>query len=769
MSKLVIVESPAKAKTITKFLGKGFVVRSSFGHVRDLPKSKMGIDIEHNFEPHYIISKDKAKVAKELKEAAKKSNEILFATDEDREGEAISWHLAQMLDIEPEEAKRITFHEITKTAIVHAVENPRALNLKLVDAQQARRVLDRLVGYELSPFLWRKVAKGLSAGRVQSVAVRLVVEREREIQSFKSEEYWTIEAIFESLNSKITTVTTGSRLGGINQKSDDETQTFTAKLHAIGEKKLGKMDLKNRKQVDGIVKDLDGAGYKVNKIEHKESKRTPPPPFTTSRLQQEANNRLGFSAKQTMRLAQQLYEGVELGSEGSVGLITYMRTDSVNLSDKFLSEAHALIGNDFGARYQLASPRRYQIKSKGAQEAHEAIRPTEVSYTPDSVKVFLDKNQYKLYDLIWRRAVASQMAQAELSSLTVDIIASSPCEGGKARGGYTFRATGQTIIFDGFIKLYPDSAKEIILPPLKENEDLNCRELKPEQHFTEPPARYSDAALIKALEEHGIGRPSTYAPTIATIEDRKYVERDEKKKLKPTDIAFLVNDLLVEHFPRVVDYQFTAQMEEDLDKIARGEKEWRPLIADFYHPFKQNLDQKDRELNKKDITEEKTDETCDKCGSPMIIKLGRYGKFLACGNYPECKNTKPLKGQENEAAAPAPTDIVCDKCGNMMVRRQGRYGPFLGCSNYPKCKNIINIEIKTNLKCPKCEKGDVVERRSKRGKIFYGCNRYPECDFVLWNKPTGELCPDCKQPLVYGPKGTVKCSNKECVFQKTSA
>src|SRR3989339_1241655 len=609
MSQLVIVESPAKAKTISKFLGKNFVVKSSFGHVRDLPKSKMGIDIENNFAPQYINSRDKSKVIKELKDAAKKTKGVLFATDEDREGEAISWHLAQVLGLDPEKAQRIAFHEITKTAVEHAIENPRALDLKMVDAQQARRILDRLVGYELSPFLWRKVAKGLSAGRVQSVAMRLTVEREREILDFKPDEYWSVEGVFQN----------------------KEKIEFNAKLSATPDKKLEKLDIKNKETADKIFADLVGVSYTVSAVEKKASKRNPPPPFTTSSLQQDANNRLGFSAKQTMRLAQQLYEGVELGSEGSVGLITYMRTDAVNLSTKFLTEANETIKKEFGDKYALDAPRAYKNKSKNAQEAHEAVRPTEAARTPDDVAPFLEKNQLRLYELIWRRAMATQMAPSEINAATIEI---------ESENKYTFRATGQTIVFDGFLKLYPDKSKENLLPTLQAGTAVDCTELKPEQHFTEPPARYNDASLVKALEEYGIGRPSTYAPTIATIEDRGYVERNDQKRLAPKDIAFVVNDLLVAHFPQIVDLDFTAQMEESFDEVARGEKKRRKIIGDFYKPFKKNLKIKDKELDKKELTEEKSEEICDKCNAPMVIKIGRYGKFLACSAYPECKNIK---------------------------------------------------------------------------------------------------------------------------------
>ena len=683
MSQLVIVESPAKAKTISKFLGKNFVVKSSFGHVRDLPKSKMGIDIENNFAPQYINSRDKSKVIKELKDAAKKTKGVLFATDEDREGEAISWHLAQVLGVDPEKAQRIAFHEITKTAVEHAIENPRALDLKMVDAQQARRILDRLVGYELSPFLWRKVAKGLSAGRVQSVAMRLTVEREREILDFKPDEYWSVEGVFQN----------------------KEKIEFNAKLSATPDKKLEKLDIKNKETADKIFADLVGVSYTVSAVEKKASKRNPPPPFTTSSLQQDANNRLGFSAKQTMRLAQQLYEGVELGSEGSVGLITYMRTDAVNLSTKFLTDAHAVIAEEFGDKYNLDKPRVYTNKSKNAQEAHEAIRPTEARRTPAVVEPFLEKNQFKLYELIWSRAMGTQMSAADVASTGANITSTN---------NYVFRATGQTIVFDGFLKLYPEKSKDNALPNLVNGENVNCQEIKTEQHHTEPPARYNDAALVKALEEYGVGRPSTFAPTIATIEDRGYVERDEKKRLKPRDVAFVVNDLLVQHFPNIVDFSFTAQMEENFDAIARGEKQWQPVIADFYHPFKENLKIKDKEIAQKEkIPDETTDEVCEKCGKPMVIKTGRFGKFMACTGYPECKTTK-------------------------------------------------NIDVVTGVKCPKCLEGDLAERRSKRGKTFYGCNKYPKCDFALWDKPTGDKCDKCGSLMTQSFKGEVKCSNKEC-------
>jgi len=751
MSTLVIVESPTKAKTISRFLGKDFIVKSSFGHVRDLPKSKLGVDVKKNYEPVYEISKDKNKTVKELKAAAKKSKEILFATDEDREGEAISWHLAHILGVKPEKARRIVFHEITKHAIDEAIKHPRPLDLKMFDSQQARRILDRLVGYKLSPFLWRKVAKGLSAGRVQSVAVRLVVEREREIDAFDSEEYWTVEGNFHETDEP--------PLNPPLPKGGTAT-AFAAKLHAIDGKKLKKLDIKKKKQVDKILADLKNVKYEISKVEQKKKTRNPLAPFITSTLQQEANHRLGYSAKQTMRIAQQLYEGVAIAGNGQVGLITYMRTDSTNLSDKFLTEASEFINKEYGAKYTLDKPRIFKKKSKGAQEAHEAIRPTHAEYSSESIQDSLTPQQLKLYNLIWRRAIASQMTAAELNAATIEV---------NSENNYLFRATGQTIAFDGFLKLYPEKAKENLLPELKKDDKVDCEELKPEQHFTEPPARYSDATLVKALEEFGIGRPSTYAPTIGTIESRNYVERDENKRLKPNDIAYLVNDLLVKHFDKIVDFKFTADMEKYFDDIADGELKWQNVIGDFYEPFKKNLDKKDKELTKKELTEETTDEKCEKCGESMVIKMGRFGKFMACSNYPDCKNTKNIvKDEDGKEVTEEPelTDEKCEKCGEPMVKKHGRFGPFFGCSAYPECKTIKNIEIKTNVKCVKCDKGEIVEKKSKRGKTFYACNQYPDCKYALWSKPTGDKCPECKELLVYGAKDTVKCGSKECKYKK---
>ncbi|HLD19771.1 MAG TPA: type I DNA topoisomerase [Patescibacteria group bacterium] len=742
--KLVIVESPTKAKTISRFLGKGYTVESSFGHIRDLPQKTMGLDIEHDFKPHYVTPKDKLVLAKKLKTLAAKADEIYFATDEDREGEAIAWHLVQLLKPPKEKIKRITFHEITKHAIENALEHPRTIDQDLVDAQQGRRILDRLVGYELSPFLWRKVAKGLSAGRVQSVAVRLIVDREREIEKFTQEEYWTLMAALSPSPLQ--------REGG-GEVTAPERTVIEASLYAKNDKKYDKLDIKTQEMMEEIVRDLKDASYTIKSIEKKEKKRNPYPPFTTSTLQQSANNRLGMSAKQTMRIAQQLYEGVDIGEHGSIGLITYMRTDSFNLADKFLTEARDYIQQSFGEKYLPESPNRYKTKSKGAQEAHEAIRPTDPTLEPDAIKQYLDNGQYRLYRLIWQRAVASQMSPAVMDQTTITIQSNQ----------YTFHSTGSIIKFPGFMKVYSMKTEEKILPELKENQKLALEELKPEQHFTEPPPRYTEASLVKALEERGIGRPSTYAPTISTIVERNYVEKEEKK-LKPTEIGTIVNDVLVEHFPQIVDYEFTAKMEQDLDEIADNHKEWVPMMKEFYEPFKKNLTLKDKELKKSDITEEKTDEICEKCNKPMVIKIGRYGKFLACTGYPECKNTHPIDGNGDPLPDKEPiiSDEKCEKCDAPMQLKHGRFGPFYGCSNYPSCKNIKNIEISTGVACPKCDKGDIIERKSKRGKPFYSCNQYPTCKNAYWSKPTGEPCPSCTSLLVFGAKNTIQCSNKEC-------
>lgn len=743
---LVIVESPAKAKTISKILGNKYVVRASMGHVRDLPKSQMGIDTKHKFEPTYIVPMEKKKVVKELKGYLKKDVNLYLATDEDREGEAIGWHLLQALEVNPKktQVKRIVFHEITEGAIKEALKNPRDLDQWLVDAQQARRILDRLVGYELSPLLWKKIRYGLSAGRVQSVAVRLVVEREREIRAFKPEEYWSIDGLF---------------LKGKEQ--------FEAALSKYKGKEL---KVTNGKDAEKILKDLKGASYEVTKVEEKDVKRSPSPPFTTSTLQQEAARKLGYSVKRTMTIAQQLYEGIEHG-RGATGLITYMRTDSFNLSAVALKQAKEVISDEFGKDYALETPRFYKSK-KGAQEAHEAIRPVDLSLKPDDVKSYLDKDQYRLYELIWKRTLACQMKEAELKAVGVDITA---MDGSKSTD-YVFRATGQTIKFPGFMRVYVEdydqpeeklAEQEKILPAMKKGDEVKLKDLKPNQHFTKPPARYTEASLVKKLESEGIGRPSTYAPTITTIMARGYIEK-EAKQLKPTDLAEVVTDMLVANFPEVIDYKFTAEMEESLDKIAEGKKEWVPVIDSFYGGFHKLIEEKSKTLNKADLVNlEKTEEKCEKCGSLMIVKLGRYGKFLSCSNYPKCKNAKPMEGGQKVEKSEATLELEkklngkkCDKCGSAMEVRHGRFGEFLGCSGYPKCKNIQPIVKLTGVKCPECKDGQLIERHARKtGKAFYGCNKYPKCKFATWDKPTGDLCKKCKGLMVEKKDGPVcmKC------------
>ena len=735
--KLIIVESPTKAKTISKFLGKEYIVKSSFGHLRDLPKSKLGVDTENDFEPEYVINPKSKKQATELKKQAKECDEIILASDEDREGEAISWHLAQLLNLKgfgngksEKKYKRIVFHEITKSAIKEALKNPRDIDMNLVDAQQARRILDRLVGYKLSPLLWKKIRYGLSAGRVQSVAVRLIVEKEEEINKFKPEEYWNITAELKKI-------------------TDKSQESFEARLVKVDSKSIGKLGVKNQDEAEKIKQDLEKANYEIEKITKKETKKNPLPPFTTSTLQQASSNKFGYSAKQTMMIAQQLYEGISLGQKGSSGLITYMRTDSLSLSKSSLESADKYIKAKFGKEY--SERRSFKTKSKGAQEAHEAIRPANPELEPNSIKEFLDSKQFKLYELIWQRMVASQMASAIVDSTSIDILA-----GDK----YTLRANGSTIKFEGFLKVHPMKSEEIVLPELTEKEKLGLIKIISEQHFTQPPARFNEASLIKVLEELGIGRPSTYAPTISTIQDRGYIEKIEKR-LHPQEIGVIVNKLLVEHFPKIVDVKFTAKMEEDLDKVAENKKDWVIILNDFYKPFNKNLMEKEKEIDKKELTEEKTNEKCEKCKSPMIIKLGRFGKFMACSNYPDCKNTKQLN-DKGEIEEPETTNEVCEKCGKPMTFKIGRYGKFLGCSGYPDCKNIKSIVKSTGVQCPECDKGEIVEKKSKAGKIFYACNQYPSCKHALWSKPTGEKCSKCDSLMVYAKNDSVTCSSKEC-------
>ena len=691
--KLLIVESPAKAKTIQKYLGKDFIVKASMGHVIDLPENEFGVDIEKGFKPKYTTIKGKAKVLKEIKEAAKKSSEVYLATDPDREGEAISWHIANALKrVKKDGIYRVRFNEITKKAIAEAVKNPDKIDENKVYAQQARRILDRIVGYTISPLLSRKFKKALSAGRVQSVALRLICDREEEIRDFKKREYWTVEALLEK-----------------------EKKDFKAKAVAVDGKKLGKFDIPNKEKADELIKRVEGRPFKVVKVERKERRRKPPAPFITSTLQQEASKRFGFPAKLTMQIAQQLYEGIDLGSE-RVGLITYMRTDSTRVSDEAVKEVRKFIASEFGKESLPARARSYEGKApKSAQDAHEAIRPTSVFRTPESVKKYLTPEQYKLYDLIWRRFVASQMKDAVFNTVSADLEA----------GGITFRATGSTLKEEGFLKVYPVEVEEKLLPELREGEEVKAKEVKGVQHFTEPPPRYTEGTLVKALEEEGVGRPSTYATIISNIIQRGYVEK-EKQKLKPTELGEFINSLLKKLFPKIVDVKFTASVEEELDKIEEGRKDWRELLKEFYFgEFKELLEKAEEEL--KGLKGEEVGRKCPECGAPLLKVHGRYGAFIACSAYPECRYKESIKEEEK-------TGRKCPECGGELLVKRGRFGRFIACSNYPECKHTEPI---TYGKCPKCKEGDIVERRSKKGKVFYGCSRYPECDFVSSRPPKG--------------------------------
>ena len=748
---LVIVESPAKAKTIEKFLGKGYKVLASYGHVRALPSKQGSVDIEHDFAPNYQVLAESKKHIDLLKKEVAKSSELILATDLDREGEAIAWHLLEALGIDENgdkpQVKRVTFHEITKPAILAAMANPRHIDRGLVDAQQARSVLDYLVGFNLSPFLWKKIRYGLSAGRVQSVALRLVCERESEIEAFKPREYWTIEALL----------------------ANSAGAGFTARLHSIDGAKLDKFAIGDQARAEAVMADLQQAGFRIAKLEKKERKRNPAAPFTTSTLQQEANRKLGFSARKTMSTAQKLYEGIDIG-EGSQGLITYMRTDSLALSQQATSEAREVICQLYGQDYALTSPRIFKNKSKNAQEAHEAVRPTSIADTPDKIKSHLTTDQFRLYQLIWKRTVASQMTPAVFDATSVDI---------SAGERYSFRASGQIIRFPGFMTLYiegtdngDDEDKEGLLPALAEGEDLHRQQLTQEKHFTQPPPRFTEASLVKTLEEFGIGRPSTSASIMNTMVTRKYV-RLEKRIFYPEDVGRVVTKLLTEHFSRYVDYDFTAAMEEDLDAISRGEKDWTPSVKQFWDPFIALLEQKDQEVSKADLTTEKTDKSCPECSKKLVIKLGRSGRFLACSGFPDCRHTEPLEANGQPAEEPVMSDEKCDKCGAGMLIKTGRYGKFLACSAYPACKNIQPLEkpVSLDIGCPQCKEGEMMEKKSRYGKIFYSCNRYPKCKYALWNPPKQEACPKCAWPLTEikttKRSGTVqRCPQENCDWQK---
>ena len=732
MSKsLVVVESPAKARTIKKILGRDYIVESSVGHIRDLPTKELGVDIENAFAPKYVLIRGKGKVVKALQSEARKVENIYLAADPDREGEAICWHLAEELKRTKKPIYRITYNEITKSAILNAIENPGEIDMSLVDAQQARRVLDRLVGYQISPILWRSVKPGLSAGRVQSVAVRLICEREAEIEKFEPQEYWTLTATLTPI---------------------DVEHLFPAKLHKIGSKKgeINNYGFRiDEERAKALAADAKTKPYVVEKVEKRERRQRPVPPFITSTLQQEASRKLRFAAKKTMFIAQQLYEGLEIGREGSVGLITYMRTDSTRVAQEAVQAARNYIQEIYGKTYLPARAVNYRSK-KGAQDAHEAIRPTVPLRTPAELKPYLNTEQYRLYDLIWKRFIASQMKPAILDATTIDIQA----------GTYLFRATGSVIKFEGFRRIYMEGKDDstanenqageenINLPTVKAGDTLDLRQLEPKQHFTQPPPRYNEATLVKILEAKGIGRPSTYASILSTIQDRGYVTR-ERRQLAPTDVGRLVNALLIKGFENIVDVKFTAEMEEQLDTIAEGKVKWSQTLGEFYPSFRTALQEApDKMYEARKAMEEESEEKCDKCGSNMIIKWGRYGRFLGCANYPECKNIKPLNADDAPPSEPEQTDTECDKCGKPMVIRTSRAGgKFLSCSGYPKCKNAKPIPI--GIDCPEVDcDGYLGERRSRRGRVFYGCSNYPKCEFSTWDKPLPEPCPECNAPFL---------------------
>jgi DNA topoisomerase I len=745
---LLIVESPTKVNTLKKIVGKDFIIKASVGHLKDLPKKKLGVDVDNNFEPEYITIRGKGKILQELKTAAKKVDTIYLAPDPDREGEAIAHHIGnEVARFTKGKIYRVMFNEITKTAVKEALANPTELNLDRVNAQQARRILDRLVGYKISPILWKKVHRGLSAGRVQSVALRIVCEREREILAFQSKEYWSITLDLE---------------GSCKPK-------FQAKLFKINDEKA---EIGNKEEADKILKDLEGSTLVLESITKKERKRNPSAPFITSSLQQEASRKLNFSPKKTMMLAQKLYEGIKLEKKGTVGLITYMRTDSVRLSDQALEEVRGFIPERYGKEYLPAKPNTYKSK-KSAQEAHEAIRPTDVNLDPNFLKDHLEKDLFRLYQLIWSRFVSCQMVPAVLDTTQFDI----------KSGNYLFRSNGSILKFAGFMKVYVESQdddntektetkdSDRILPALKKGENLNLLEISPEQHFTQPPARFTEAMLVKELEDKGVGRPSTYASIISVIKDRDYIQNEERR-LKPVELGFMINDLLVENFPDIMTTAFTAKMEEQLDEVEDGKTEWRDVLHSFYTPFKKDLEEAEKKMKDFKAEVEETDEVCEKCDKPMIIKWGRFGKFLACSAYPDCKNAKDIKkpGAEGEPEAPDEVEGDCDKCKSPLIIKRGRFGKFIACSTYPDCKFTKPIGL--GIKCPEdgC-KGEIAPRRTKKGRTFYGCTKYPDCTFTSWDKPKAEACPECKHPFMVekwkkNEDPSTLCP--ECGFKKTN-
>ena len=753
MANLVIVESPSKANTIKTYLGSNYKVIASKGHVRDLPKSTLGIDIENGFDAHYINIRGKGDLIKSIKKEAKNANKVFLATDPDREGEAISWHLANALGIPTEKTRRVTFNEITKTAIKTAIKSPRTVDMNLVNAQQTRRIVDRIVGYKLSPILWKSIKSGLSAGRVQSVATRMIVERENEIRAFVPSEYWTIDV---SLSSK-------------------DGRSFTA--HFIGDKN-GKIKLSNEADTNKVLEAIDGCDFVVLNVKKATKHKLPQPPFTTSTMQQEAYKKLGFQSARIMRVAQELYEGVNLGAEngGVQGLITYMRTDSLRISDDARDAAKAFISEKYGDNYYPKTARVYKSRSN-AQDAHEAIRPSNVALEPSLIKKYLTPDQFKLYKLIWERFVASQMESAELNTVTADFSAAD----------YIFRTSGYTVAFGGYMAVYEESEEEsrqsdgedeiknLRLPEIAEKEKLNADKISPDKHFTEPPARYTEASLIKFLEEKGIGRPSTYAPIITTIIGRNYVTR-EGKALVPTALGEMTTALMIDKFSDIVDYKFTADMENDLDSIEKGESDMQKILREFYENFEKELSAAESDVadGKYALPAEETDIICDKCGSRMVVKSGKFGKFAACPNYPTCRNTKPLTSPEKkeekevreEAVSPVVADFKCEICGSDMVQRTGKYGAFYACSRYPECKFTKQKNKELSVACPKCG-GKVLIKHGKNRTTFYSCENYPRCDFSSWDMPTDKNCPDCGQ-MLFRKKGKALliCHDESCGYKE---
>ncbi|MDE2091469.1 MAG: type I DNA topoisomerase [Gammaproteobacteria bacterium] len=750
---LVIVESPAKAKTIKKYLGKGFEVLASYGHVRDLVPKEGAVDTENDFSMKYALIERNEKHVDAIAKALKKAGALYLATDPDREGEAISWHLYEILKergaLKDKDVHRVVFHEITQRAVNDAVAHPRPLSTELVNAQQARRALDYLVGFNLSPLLWKKIRRGLSAGRVQSPALRLICEREDEIEKFKTEEYWSIAA-----------------------NAEKDAQAFSARLYQYAGQKAEQFTFRDEKSTRAaeaaLLKSANGK-LTVASVEKKQRKRNPAAPFTTSTLQQEASRKLGFGAQRTMRTAQQLYEGIDLTGEGAVGLISYMRTDSVNLANEAIAEIREVIAKRYGQDHLPDEPRVYKTKSKNAQEAHEAIRPTSAARAPEDIHGKLTEEQRKLYELIWKRTIACQMEQAIFDTVTADL---------DAGHDSSFRATGSVMVVPGFMAVYQEGQddnvsdeEERLLPLLEQGEIVTLKDIQCEQHFTEPPPRYTEASLVKALEEYGIGRPSTYATIISTLQQREYVDMD-RKRFKPTDVGRVVSKFLTEHFTQYVDYDFTAKMEDELDAVSRGEKEWVPVMHEFWDPFKKLVDHKEENVSRKDVTTEKMDEKCPKCGKPLSIRLGRRGRFIGCTGYPDCDYTRNLDETAEQAAQPEKIEgRQCPQCGSDLIIRRGRYGKFIGCSGYPNCKFIEPLEKPQDMgvKCPECHQGTFLKRKSRYGKIFYSCSRYPDCKYATWNPPLAQACPKCAWPILTikttKRKGTERvCPRKECGF-----